>query len=95
MKASVATQLVEKRISELNEKDLKMYDKIINIIKTDILSSSKAIYSTFIYETVSDYVQDKLRSDGYAVCYKQTGPNEDALNVSWPHPITATDYYNK
>jgi hypothetical protein len=95
MKAYEATQLVEKRLSELNEKDLKMYDKIINIIKTDILSSSKAIYSTFIYETVSDYVQNKLRADGYGVCYKQTGPNEEALNVAWPQPITGSDYYNK
>jgi ABC-type Fe3+ transport system substrate-binding protein len=95
MTAYEATQLVQKRISELGEKDLKMYNKIIDKIKSDIMASSKAIYSTDVYETVSEFVQNKLRSDGYTVSYKQSGPNEQALNVSWPEPSTASDYYNK
>jgi len=86
MNASEATQLVQKRILELREKDLKMYNKIIDHIRLSILASQKAIYSTFIYETASDFVQNKLRADGYIVSYKQTGENESALNISWPEP---------
>jgi hypothetical protein len=90
MKASEVRKLVENRVAQLNEKDEKMYQKIIDKIVSDIDASTKPIYSKVIFEDLSDYVLNKLRSDGYII-KTNSFRNECSVTISW-EKINTEDY---